>query len=159
MSAPKTINKGKTNAKKEVATKTDADDSFAALQENKQRFSRSLFASNCYDVHCQELYSSLSFSSVDLVGHKDVINIIEFSDDGTLFSSGGEDSIVRLWPISKVAAAQVPIVPIEMQTSHKYVVTSLAFSQDNSRLFSGGVDGKILIHDIQTYVSLLLLSN
>ena len=91
MPAPKTINKGKTNAEKEVASKTDADDSFATLQENKQQFSRSLFASNCYDVHCQELYSSLSFNSVDLVGLKDVINIIEFADNGTLFSSGGED--------------------------------------------------------------------
>ena len=42
-----------------------------------------------------------------------------------------------------------------MDTRHEYVVYGLVFAPDNRRLFSAGLGGKIFIHDVQTWVSLL----
>ena len=105
-----------------------------------------LFGHNSFDADCQ------SFDFVDLVGHTGRIYALELSSDGSLLASGGQDEIVRLWPISKAENGRTDprnlIIPIQMET--RSCILSLAFSPDNNRLFSGGSGKKFLIHDVQT---------
>ena len=100
------------------------------------------FEANCFAVRRKKLDSSLEFHCQDLTGQRGSITAIEFSFDGTLLASGGQDKVVRLWPIRNV--------PIEMETRHISSFRWLAISSDNGRLFSGEHKGKVFIHDIVT---------
>ena len=108
------------------------------------------FAATCFAVHRKKMDHSLKFNCRDLTGHGGSIAAIEFSDDGTLLASGGEDQIVRLWPLSKAVedGRNVSIVPIEMEDMHESRVCCLALSSDNERLFSGDSLGQVFIHDV-----------
>ena len=70
-----------------------------------------LFRSSFYNFHpfdsglsVERLSSSQSLNCRDLIGHhgdEGAVNSVEFSDDGSLFTSGGSDGRVLLWPTSK----------------------------------------------------------
>ena len=99
----------------------------------------------------------LSFSkpltSRDLLGQhsNSSVKIIEFSDDGSLFVSGGEDGRVLLWQTDKVRKTKWTPNPTSIDTQYGGYVNCLAVSPDNKRVFSsGGWDQKLLIHDIRT---------
>ena len=72
---------------------------------------------------------------------------MEFSDDGTLLVSGGQDETVRLWSLNQSCDGWKST---EMKTKHEDVVSCSAFSPDNQRIVSGGLDKKVLIHDTNT---------
>ena len=149
------------------SVKRTATEAAAAVEEEDRnessdhgqnlRGSRETFAAKClFAVHQRKESDVTSlFNCRDLLGHTGYARAVEFSDDGALLASGGYDEIVRLWHISsqaQVERGQHPTVPIEMKTRQKSIVNSLAFTPDNQRLFSAGMSGKILIHDVQTWV-------
>ena len=84
------------------------------------------------------------------------VNVVEFSDDSSLFVSGGRDGRVLLWPTNKATDDKWTPKPIAMDT----VVTAdeevhpsvlcLSMSPDNRRIFSGRRDNNLLIHDANT---------
>ena len=118
---------------------------------DRLRDSRCPFAAKCFSVYRRESDVTASFHCRDLLAYRGGIFAIEFSDDGTLLASGGND--VRLWPISQ-SVRQNPITSILMENRHdSNLVCDLAFAPDSSRLLSGGSKGKILIYDVQTWVS------
>lgn len=92
------------------------------------------FAASCFDIRRQQLDCSRQkkFHRWNLTGHKNAVIAAEFSEDGTLLASGGENKIVRLWPISRVTRnEQTVIVSVEMKTRHVSPVYCLAISTDN----------------------------
>ena len=106
-------------------------------------------------ISAERLSSSQPLNCRDLIGHhgKGSIDVVEFSDDGSLFASGGEDGRVLLWPTNKAIDLEWIPEPTAMET----VVTAdeevypsvlcLTVSPDNQRIFSGSRDNNLLIHD------------
>ena len=86
----------------------------------------------------------------DLIGHTNSITAMEFSSDGSLIVSGGNDKTVRLWNLSSTDEETQITAVHQMKTNHESIVSCLAISPDSSRIFSGGIDSKVLIHDART---------
>ena len=64
--------------------------------------------------------------------------------------------LVALIPSSACGpSVKTPLRQFKWKLWHAYAVFGLAFAPDNRRLFSAGFDGKIFIHDVQTWVNLI----
>lgn len=84
-------------------------------------------------------------SSAQLLGsHKKPVWSVDFSLDGKLLASGGQDQIIRIWEIEKLQQFG-PILK-----GHRDGVESVAFSPDGTMLASGGRDMNVMLWDIQT---------
>ena len=103
-------------------------------------------------ISAERLSSSQPLNCRDLVGQHSErgVNVVEFSDDESLFVSGGRDGRVLLWPTSEAVDEKWDPEPTEMKTKHDYSIWCLAISPDNRRIFSGSGDNKLLIHDVKT---------
>ena len=88
----------------------------------------------------------------DLIGQhsRRGVNAVEFSDDGSLLVSGGDDGRVLLWPTNQAIDEEWTLSPTAMETKHNHFIWCLAVSPDNKRFFSGGWDNQVLIHDVDT---------
>ena len=64
--------------------------------------------------------------------------VMNFSDDGTLMSSGNIGNWARIWePLKKTIVQEL--------FSHTNTVTSTCFGSSNDFIFTGGLDGKIIL--------------
>ena len=100
------------------------------------------------DFHCKWK----SFHHKDLHVHSDFVNVIEFSDDGSFFVSGGNDGRLLVWPENPVLDSSEDMFtkPTAMEKKQG-VITSLAVDSENDCIFSGSLDdGKVFIHDART---------
>ncbi|XP_029711676.1 DDB1- and CUL4-associated factor 5 [Aedes albopictus] len=84
----------------------------------------------------------------DLVSHYGCVNAIEFSQEGELLVSGGDDRRVLLWHVDKAILDKE--VPIAMNKQHLSNIFCLGLDSRNHRIFSGGNDDVVIVHDIQT---------
>ncbi|XP_055616554.1 uncharacterized protein DDB_G0283357 [Toxorhynchites rutilus septentrionalis] len=84
----------------------------------------------------------------DLVSHYGCVNAIEFSQEGELLVSGGDDRRVLLWHVDK--AIQERESPVSMQKQHLSNIFCLGLDSSNTRIFSGGNDDVVIVHDVQT---------
>ena len=73
---------------------------------------------------------------------EDWIDIMAFSPDGTLFATGTQDNLVKLWDME----TGTTIAPLE---GHAHHVINVLFSPDGRTLASGSHDGTILLWDVQ----------
>ena len=109
-------------------------------------------------ISAERLSSSQPLCCRGLNGHHygRAVTVVEFSDDSSLFVSGGRDGRVLLWPTNKATDDKWTPKPIAMDTivnSDEEVhpsVLCLSMSPDNRRIFSGGRDNNLLIHDANT---------
>jgi len=92
-------------------------------EENVGRSSRAAVISSYYKspsikISAERLSSSKPLTSYKLIGHhgNEAINTVEFSDDSSLFVSGGDDGRVLLWPTSKAVDEKWSPRPIVMGT-------------------------------------------
>ncbi|XP_022909763.1 DDB1- and CUL4-associated factor 5 [Onthophagus taurus] len=84
----------------------------------------------------------------DLLAHYGCVNAIEFSEEGNLLVSGGDDRRVLLWFVPD--AIYDKGAPVVMQTNHTSNIFCLAFDRFNTKIFSGGNDDQVIVHDIKT---------
>lgn len=96
----------------------------------------------------ERLANARSLYKKDLFAHYGCVNAIEFSNDGELLISGGDDRRVLLWSILNTIHGEGS--PVSMRTNHLSNIFCLDFDSKNSRIFSGGNDDQLLVHDIQT---------
>ena len=99
-----------------------------------------------------------SFHHKDLHVHSDFVNVIEFSEDGSFFVSGGNDGRLLVWPENPVLHSETMFSKPTAMEKKQGVITSLAVDSENDCIFSGSLeDGKIFIHDARTYVIYLIV--
>ena len=112
---------------------------------------------NCYQfpsnkISVEQLSSLQPLNCRDLNGQhsEQGVNVVEFSDDGSLFVSGGDDDgRVLLWPTNKAIDLKWKPQATEMEIKHEDYIWYLALSTDNMRIFSGCRDSKVLIHNAE----------
>ncbi|CAB3380596.1 Hypothetical predicted protein [Cloeon dipterum] len=87
----------------------------------------------------------------DLFSHYGCVNAIEFSAEGDLLVSGGDDRRVLLWKMHEIMEVRErPARPAVMNTEHGSNIFCLNLSSDNKNIFSAGNDETVIIHDVET---------
>ncbi|CAH0551033.1 unnamed protein product [Brassicogethes aeneus] len=84
----------------------------------------------------------------DLYAHYGCVNAIEFSDEGELLVSGGDDRRVLLWSVPEIIHDRG--APVIMREHHISNIFCVSFDSRNSKIFSGGNDDQVILHDIHT---------
>lgn len=83
-------------------------------------------------------------SSVQLLGsHEGPVWSVNFTLDGKLLASGGQDKIIRIWDIEKRKQFGSTL------KGHRDAVISVTFSPDGTMLASGGRDTDVMLWDLQ----------
>ena len=103
-------------------------------------------------ISAEQMYSSQPLRSHAISGQHSTkgVNVIEFSDDGSFFVSGGDDGRVLLWSTDRAMDEHWKPKATEMGSKHKNYIFCLAVSPDNNRIYSGGKDDNAFIHDAKT---------
>lgn len=84
----------------------------------------------------------------DLYAHYGCVNAIEFSSEGELLVSGGDDRRVLLWSLAEAIHGKG--APVAMNSNHISNIFCLAFDSTNAKIFSGGNDDQVIVHDLKT---------
>ncbi|CAG7836581.1 unnamed protein product [Allacma fusca] len=88
----------------------------------------------------------------NLYAHFGCVNAVEFSRDGNLLASGGDDRRILLWNVDKAIHGKEE--PTVMQAEHGSNVFALALDNSNRKIFSAGNDDQVIVHDVETCVPL-----
>ncbi|KAL7301518.1 hypothetical protein TKK_0005952 [Trichogramma kaykai] len=94
------------------------------------------------------LHYSKNLFKKNLYSHYGCVNAVEFSKDGELLISGGDDKRVLLWNVSQ--AIYDSGKPIEMRAQHSSNIFCLDFNSSRTKILSAGNDDQVIVHDIQT---------
>lgn len=94
----------------------------------------------------ERLAQARNFYRKDLFSHYGCVNAIEFSEEGELLVSGGDDRRVLLWSLSEAIYDRG--APISMKKTHNSNIFCVAFDSKNKKIFSGGNDDQVIIHEI-----------
>ena len=65
-------------------------------------------------------------------GHKDWVNSVAFSPDGTMIASGSNDDTIKLWNLEGRL--------LQTFEGHKHIVNSVAFSPDGTMIASSSFE-------------------
>ncbi|XP_076635534.1 uncharacterized protein LOC143348805 isoform X2 [Colletes latitarsis] len=103
--------------------------------------------------HCKRLVNARFDTSEnlfrkDLLSHYGCVNAIEFSNQGDLLVSGGDDKRVLLWKVEQ--AIQDVGRPMVMKAQHISNIFCLAYDNSKTKIFSAGNDGQVIVHDLRT---------
>ncbi|CAL4087615.1 unnamed protein product, partial [Meganyctiphanes norvegica] len=96
----------------------------------------------------QRLNTAKSLYRKDLYAHFGCVNAIEFSREGDLLVSGGDDRRVLLWNVDAALAGSQR--PRPMKGEHNSNIFCLGFDSCNSKVFSAGNDEQVIVHDLKT---------
>ncbi|CAG5132541.1 unnamed protein product [Candidula unifasciata] len=94
----------------------------------------------------RRLAVSQSLYKRDLRGHFGCVNAIEFSTDGELIASGGDDRRLLLWNIGQTIFDDK--APQVIDTLHVSNINTCCFDAGNKTVSTGGNDGQVIVHDI-----------
>ena len=70
--------------------------------------------------------------------------------------TGGDDRRVLLWNMQHAMSNGKEKPFVSMKGEHHSNIFSVAFDSRNSKIYSGGNDDQVLVHDLQTWVSILM---
>ncbi|XP_029164290.1 DDB1- and CUL4-associated factor 5 isoform X2 [Nylanderia fulva] len=84
----------------------------------------------------------------DLLSHYGCVNAIEFSNQGDLLVSGGDDRRVLLWKVEQ--AIQDIGKPTVMKGQHVSNIFCLGYDSSKTKIFSAGNDDQVIVHDLRT---------
>ncbi|KAL0869020.1 hypothetical protein ABMA27_007339 [Loxostege sticticalis] len=84
----------------------------------------------------------------DLVCHFGCVNAIEFSSNGELLVSGGDDRRVMLWQFGQALLDHGK--PEAMKAVHQSNIFCLGITNDNQKIYSGGNDDIVIVHDVES---------
>ncbi|KAJ8714122.1 hypothetical protein PYW08_007742 [Mythimna loreyi] len=93
----------------------------------------------------------------ELVCHFGCVNAIEFSSNGELLVSGGDDRRVMLWQFGKAIMDRGK--PEPMKGLHQSNVFCLGITNDNQKIYSGGNDDIVIVHDLESKCPLEVLQH
>jgi U4/U6 small nuclear ribonucleoprotein PRP4 len=80
---------------------------------------------------------------LDLIGHEDIVNAVDFHPQGLHVASGSHDKTWRLWDISTLKELLV-------QEGHAGPVYALDFQKDGSLLATADLHGVGLVWDLRS---------
>jgi len=98
------------------------------------------------------LSKATNLYSRDLRGHYGCVNALEFSHNGSLLASGGDDHRTVIWRLSEAlddnhsSSSSYSV----MKAKHMSNIFCLAFDCDNGKVISGGNDEQVIVHDLGT---------
>ncbi|XP_053994567.1 DDB1- and CUL4-associated factor 5 [Hylaeus volcanicus] len=103
--------------------------------------------------HCKRLVNARFETSEnlfrkDLLSHYGCVNAIEFSNQGDLLVSGGDDKRVLLWRVEQ--AIQGVGRPSVMKAQHISNIFCLGYDSSKTKIFSAGNDDQVIVHDLRT---------
>ncbi|XP_063831264.1 DDB1- and CUL4-associated factor 5 isoform X1 [Ostrinia nubilalis] len=93
----------------------------------------------------------------DLVCHFGCVNAIEFSSNGELLVSGGDDRRVMLWKFGQALLDHGK--PEAMKAGHQSNIFCLDITSDNQKIYSGGNDDVVIVHDLESKCPLEVLQH
>ncbi|GBP70056.1 DDB1- and CUL4-associated factor 5 [Eumeta japonica] len=93
----------------------------------------------------------------DLVCHYGCVNAIEFSRNGELLVSGGDDRRVMLWKFGQAILDKGK--PEAMKGVHQSNIFCLGITSDNQKIYSGGNDDTVIVHDLESRCPLEVLQH
>ena len=79
----------------------------------------------------------------DFCGHNAHVNSLDFSPDGKVFASAGDDAVVRLWDVATGGELR------QLKGHDDTVVVLCAFAHDGKTIVTSGIDKTIRIWDIE----------
>ena len=117
--------------KRKLETDARGDNGENSTENSSRRISN--IPQICGGLSVERISSSQPLRCRDLTGYHDNlgVNAVEFSDDGFLFASGGDDNRVLLWSTSKAIVEEWTPNPTAMETMHDFAIWCLAMSPDN----------------------------
>uniref|UniRef100_A0A8D8YJK2 DDB1- and CUL4-associated factor 5 n=1 Tax=Cacopsylla melanoneura TaxID=428564 RepID=A0A8D8YJK2_9HEMI len=98
----------------------------------------------------KRLQTNKTYHQKDLVAHFGCVNAIDFSNDGKLMTSGGDDRRVLLWDVQESLHNIRNPSPKSMRAQHSSNIFTLAFDSQNKLIYSGGNDDHVIVHDVST---------
>ncbi|XP_042203243.1 DDB1- and CUL4-associated factor 5-like isoform X2 [Homarus americanus] len=96
----------------------------------------------------RRLDASKNLYRKDLYAHYGCVNAIEFSREGDLLVSGGDDRRVLLWNVDGALSGNHR--PHTMKGEHNSNIFCLSFDSCNTKIFSAGNDEQVIVHDLKT---------
>lgn len=116
-------------------------------------FKRDYFPTNAVNQRStlfKQLQIRKSYHQKDLRSHFGCVNAIDFSNDGELMISGGDDRRVLLWKVQETLHHTIQPSPKSMKGQHSSNIFTLAFDSQKRVIFSGGNDDNVILHDTTT---------
>ncbi|KAL1461339.1 hypothetical protein WDU94_013244 [Cyamophila willieti] len=98
----------------------------------------------------KRLQTNEMYHQKDLIAHFGCVNAIDFSYDGKLMISGGDDRRVLLWDVQESLHNVKNPSPKSMRAQHSSNIFTLAFDSQNKVIYSGGNDDHVIVHDAST---------
>ncbi|XP_071545634.1 uncharacterized protein [Panulirus ornatus] len=96
----------------------------------------------------RRLDTSKNLYRKNLYAHYGCVNAIEFSREGDLLVSGGDDRRVLLWNVDGALSGNHR--PRTMKGEHNSNIFCLSFDSCNTKIFSAGNDEQVIVHDLRT---------
>ena len=108
------------------------------LRSNRWQSNRSKYFQRRFD-HASRL------SSHDAKGHSGCVNALDFSSDGLLLASGGDDKRVLIWNMAETLFQEPSCAPTPLTATHLSNIFSVKFDNHNRRVISAGRNGNLLL--------------